>query len=152
MEKGPLAKYRKGGTIPPLENELATAEPLPQDDKYLAFYPVDREPRCLEVRASGAAWLHPSYSFYQYVAEDAGRGRRFDIVYGFMVVSVKGRNLHAVVQSITRHSCAWIQQYDASRWERPEPSAPIIEGITFHHGIEKRGEMLSAKSTQPEEA
>jgi hypothetical protein len=109
MNSDPMALFRK---TPILEK----SEPETIDDSiYHAFHAVDREPKRLAARAVGFAWVHASYSFLQYITEDAGRGRIFYIIYGFMVIEVRGRNLSPVVDAIRRDACAFIQQFDAAK-------------------------------------
>jgi hypothetical protein len=110
---------------------------------------VDRDQKRLSARAVGLAWVHASYSFLQYITEDAGRGRMFYIVFGFMVIEVRGRNLSPVVDAIRRDSCEFIQQFDPARWSKPkDTSKPFIDSILFHHGAEKRGSLLDGKQKQ----
>ena len=121
----------------------------PDDDQYHAFHAVDRDQKRLAARAVGVAWVHASYSFLQYITEDAGRGRMFYIIYGFMVIEVRGRNLSPVVDAIRRDACAFIQQFDPAKWGKPkDTSTPFIDSIQFHHGAEKRGEMLTGRQKQ----
>jgi hypothetical protein len=140
MSVDKLAQFRKA----PIVTEQSQAE-FPEDDgSYLAFHAVDRDQKRLSARAVGVAWVHATYSFLQYITEDAGRGRMFYLVFGFMVIEVRGRNLSPVVDAIRREACTFIQQFDPGKWEKPkDASEPIIESILFHHGAEKRGEMLN---------
>jgi hypothetical protein len=147
MPVDPLAQFRRSPVTPAVKDTAAEAEP--DDGKYRAFRAVDREPKRLSVRALGLAWVHATYSYLQYITEDAGRGRMFYIVYGFMVVEVRGRNLGPVVDALRLDNCDFIQQFDAGRWEKPGAGEPIIESIVFHHGAEKRGELLGDKQKQP---
>lgn len=139
--KDPLAAYRKGPAVSPTEKDQALV--LPDDGEYRAFHAADRDQASLKVYTNGPAWVHPRYSYLQYVAEDAGRGRRLNIIYGFMVIEVKGRNLQPVAQAISAGNCVFIQQFDSNRWKKPsDTSAAFIESIEFHHGAEKRSDML----------
>jgi hypothetical protein len=145
MPPDPLALFKRTPILDRQESE----PPPPSDDEYAAFHAVDREQKRLSVRAVGLAWVHASYSFLQYVTEDAGRGRMFYIIYGFMVIEVRGRNLSPVVDAIRRDACAFIQQFDPARWRKPkDTSATIIDSIKFHHGAEMRGELLNGRQKQ----
>jgi hypothetical protein len=142
MPNDPLALFRKAPILERHDRQDAET-PLPSDDDYLAFHAVDRDQKRLSARAVGLAWVHASYSFLQYVTEDAGRGRIFYIIFGFMVIEVRGKNLSPVVDAIRRDACAFIQQYDPARWRKPkDASIPFIDSITFHHGAEMRGALL----------
>jgi hypothetical protein len=144
MQSDPLALFRKA---PVLDRQESEPLPVSGDDEYAAFHAVDRDQKRLSARAVGLAWVHASYSFLQYVTEDAGRGRMFYIIYGFMVIEVRGRNLSPVVDAIRRDACAFIQQFDPARWPKPkDKSLPIIDSITFHHGAEMRGALLGKQA------
>lgn len=144
MQSDPLAVFKR---TPILDRQQSEPLPLSNDDEYLAFHAVDRDQKRLSARAVGLAWVHASYSFLQYVTEDAGRGRMFYIIYGFMVIEVRGRNLSPVVDAIRRDACAFIQQFDPARWPKPkDKSLPIIDSITFHHGAEMRGALLGKQA------
>ena len=147
MVNDPLAAFRRGPAIPDQTSE-SPAETI-DDGEYRAFHAVDRGQKSLSIRAMGTAWVRAVYSFLQYIAEDAGRGRMFYIVYGFMVVEVRGRNLIPVVNAIDSGNCVFIQQFDSGAWKKPkDTSAPFIESIQFHHGAEKRGEILTGKQKE----
>jgi hypothetical protein len=141
----PLAIFKRNPIVDRQESETA----MPSDDEYVAFHAVDRDQKRLSARAVGVAWVHASYSFLQYITEDAGRGRMFYIIFGFMVMEVRGRNLSPVVDAIRRDACVFIQQFDPARWPKPkDTSLPFIDSITFHHGAEMRGSMLEGKQKQ----
>jgi hypothetical protein len=145
MPNDPLALFKRS----PILDRQKPEPPLPGDDEYAAFHAVDRDQKRLSARAVGLAWVHASYSFLQYVTEDAGRGRMFYIIFGFMVIEVRGRNLSPVVDAIRRDACAFIQQFDSARWRKPrDTSTPFIDSITFHHGAEMRGELLNGRQKQ----
>ena len=143
MANDPLALFRKA----PVLDRHDAEPPLHSEDEYLAFHAVDRDQKRLSARAVGLAWVHASYSFLQYLTEDAGRGRMFYIIYGFMVIEVRGRNLSPLVDAIRRDACAFIQQFDPARWRKPkDTSLPFIDSITFHHGAEMRGALLGKQA------
>jgi hypothetical protein len=137
FRKSPILVKQEPGELPP------------GDDEYTAFHAVDRDQKRLSARAVGLAWVHASDSFLQYVTEDAGRGRMFYIIFGFMVIEVRGRNLSPVVDAIRRDACAFIQQFDAAKWRKPKDTGiPVIESIAFHHGAELRGALLDGRPRQ----
>jgi len=107
-------------------------------EEYAAFHPVDRESKRMHIRPGSAPWFYATSSYLQYIAEDAGRGRVFNLIYGFLVVEVRGRNLQPVVHAIARDCCEFIQQFDLARWKLPEPGTPVIESIICRHPKQAR--------------
>jgi hypothetical protein len=120
----------------------------PHAGKYEAFKAVDREPACLSIYTHGnPANVYPSNQYFQYVADD-GQGRLFDIVYGFFVVRVRGRNLLPVVRAVKSKRCAFIQLYQRREdWPEPGRDEPKIEKIEIVHQPSARAAILERGGT-----
>jgi len=143
---------REGPTTPrvpprPTPSERTGAVPMEDDtlpavSEYQAFKAVDRDPFCLSIYTNGPANAHPTYAYYQYIADD-GRGNIFDIVYAFFVVRVRGRNLLPVIHAIKSKKCVFIQQYQRhAEWVEPGSQDTVIEKIEIIHEPAARAAML----------
>ena len=97
-------------------------EEEPDSARYEAYKAVDRDPFGLSIYTFKApANAHPAYHFYQYMLDDKA-GKIFDIVYGFFVVRVRGRNLGPVIRAIKSRKCVFIQEYQhRTGWPEPTP-------------------------------
>ena len=115
---------------------------LPEVEIYQAYKPVDRDAHCLSIYTGGPANVHAAYQYYQYLADD-GQGRMFDIVYGFFVVRVRGRNLAPIIHAIKSKKCVFIQQYQRrAHWREPGKNDAVIEKIEIIHQPSARVAML----------
>jgi hypothetical protein len=66
----------------------------------------------------------------------------FTLLYSFMAVEVKGRNLKEVRQAIQNSRCEFIQEYHENEFLPPGKNEPVIEAIRFITG-EKLDDILS---------
>ena len=137
----PLAQFRKRLDKEPAPEKSAAASPDGRE-VYEAFRAVDREPKRLQIRPSIQPWVRATYSYLQYIAEDNGRGTRFNLVFGFLVVVIRGRNLGNIISAIDSENCAFIEEFDPSRHSRPGPNDAMVESIVYHMDKEKRAEVL----------
>ena len=116
-----LAQHRK--------KPLAGAVVKPkQDDKYVAFAAKDRVER-LRIRRALAPTRAPQYLHLQDMAYDGEFGTNFALVFDFMLVLVRGRNLQGVVSAIEAGTCDFIQEFHPELWEKPADSEPVIESL-----------------------
>lgn len=124
MPDDPLERFRRrDGTRP----EPKPAEPgglLPYD----AFDAQDKVPRLDIQRTSGA-----SHCVGNAYLLDIIYGSRFwtsfVLVYNFMTVAVKGKNLEPVVTALKLGKCAAIREFHPELYTPPEPDKPIITSI-----------------------
>ncbi len=120
----PLAQFRKkpvgSGQTPPTGQEPGS---------YSAFAAKDRTER-LKIRRASAPTRAPGYAYLLDLAYDGEFGTNFVLVYTFMMVMVRGRNLHPLIMALETGTADFIQEFDADKWERPaDPKMPIIENI-----------------------
>jgi hypothetical protein len=102
-----------------------------EGEQYEAFKVVDRRQLSLHVRPVGEPLLILKYSYMLY-AIAAPSGRRLDLTFSFMLVTIKGRNLHALADAIGDERCAYLQQFDPATWPAlKDESAPLIESIHY---------------------
>jgi hypothetical protein len=127
MPDDPLAQFRKRGDTRGEAPPAQTQEPgeLPP---YIAFEAQDKVPRLDIQRSSGA-----SHCVANAYLLDIIYGRRFYtsfvLVYNFMTVTVKGKNLRDVVQALRLGKCAAIFEYHPELYAPPASDKPIITSI-----------------------
>ena len=139
MAVDPLEKFRKKPT------ETAGA-PIVGAGEYEAFKAVDRRQYRLKIRPSMRAWERVPYAYLHRIVEDGAFGTELCLIYAFMVVVIKGRNLHLVADAIDEERCEYVQQYDPDKWAKPtDASAAFIESIDIH--VETRVEAADESLT-----
>ncbi len=67
----------------------------------------------------------------------------FTLIYSFMAVEVKGKNLREVRRAIQNGRCEFIQEFHEEEFQKPSKDVPIIEAIKFIAG-EKLEDILSS--------
>lgn len=96
---------------------------------YVAFEAKDRVER-LRIRRAMAPARSPGYAYLLDVVHDGPYGTNFVLVYTFLMVLVRGRNLQAVVAALEAGTAAYLQEFDPDLWPQPPgPAAPFIESI-----------------------
>ena len=121
----PLHKYRR--TPLPPQTEAATPEPEAVEE-YLAFAAKERVER-LKIKRASAPTRSPGYDYLLDVAYDGGYGTNFVLVYTFMMVLVRGKNLQPVIMALQAGTADFIQEFDQDEWAKPAADAPLIESI-----------------------
>ncbi|HEX6479363.1 MAG TPA: hypothetical protein VF043_11005 [Ktedonobacteraceae bacterium] len=90
--------------------------------------------------------LQPSQSpqsrFFMAAVFSADYDDAFTLLYSFMAVEVKGRNLKEVRRAIQVGRCEFIQEYNENEFLKPGKDSPVIESIRFITG-EKLDDILS---------
>jgi hypothetical protein len=119
----PLAQFRKSPVGP------GPAIPPKGTDEYIAFDAKDKVDR-LKIRRANDPTRSPGYAYLLDVVYDGTYGTNFVLVYTFMMVLVRGRNLQPVVMALEMGTADFIQEFDPERWEKPkDDKAPFIESI-----------------------
>ena len=108
----PLAQYRRR----PASGAGAAAEATPPKggDEYVAFEAKDKVDRLTIIRANDPS-RSPAYPYLLDVAYDGHIGTNFVLVYTFMMVLVRGKNLQPVINALKMGTASFIQEFDASR-------------------------------------
>ncbi len=118
----PLAQYRKR---PPGATTTGTVEP----EGYVAFGAKDRVER-LKIYRTMAPTRSPGYVYLLDVVYDGSFGTNFVLVYTFLMVLVRGKNLQSVVMALETGTADFIQEFDPERWAKPkDEKAAIIDSI-----------------------
>lgn len=120
---------------------------VPEITTYQAFKTVDGKVDTLSIyTVREPANAHPAYQYYQYMLDDK-TGRIFDIVYGFFVVRVRGRNLFPIIRAIKNRKCLFIQEYQRrTEWPEPLKEDTVIEKIEIVYQLSARTAMLEKGS------
>jgi hypothetical protein len=140
----PLAQFRKAPVTPAGEGPSKPKE----TDEYVAFGTKDKVFR-LRIRRAMAPTRSPGYPYLLDVVYDGSYGTNFVLVFTFLMVLVKGRNLQKLVFALENGMADYIQEFDPDRWEKPkDETAAFIESIevvvqesaSSVSGAEKTGE------------
>ena len=120
----PLAQYRKNPPGP-----TAGTPPPKSTDEYVAFDAKDKVDR-LKIRRANDPTRSPSYAYLLDVVYDGPYGTNFVLVFTFLMVLVRGRNLQQLVTALEMGTADFIQEFDPDRWQKPkDEAAPFIESI-----------------------
>jgi hypothetical protein len=147
MSGDPLAPYRKKHA-----SAAGEAPPPKAPGEYFAFDAKDQVDR-LKIRRSNDPTRSPGYAYLLDVVYDGQFGTQFILVFTFMMVFVRGRNLQPVITAIEMNTADFIQEFDPSKWQTPkDDKAPIIESIkvvTQENGPAISQSEPSGKEKQP---
>ena len=111
----------------------------PSDRVYQAFETHERAAR-LNIRCARIPSRYPGYNYLLDVIYDYDFSASFTLIYTFMVVEVKGRNLDPVVHAIAHGSCGRITEFHPRRHEKPAGDDPIIESVEIVDGHNQKEE------------
>jgi len=121
----PLAQFRKTPQTP----APGPTTPPKDTDAYAAFGTKDKVFR-LRIRRAMAPTRSPGYAYLLDVVYDGSYGTNFVLVYTFLMVLVRGKNLQALVFALENGMVDFIQEFDPDRWAKPtDETAPFIESI-----------------------
>jgi hypothetical protein len=117
----PLARYRRK----PLEE---TTTPPVEPAGYVAFGGKDRVER-LKIRRVKALTHAPSYLHLQNLSYDGEHGTNCVLIFDFMCVLIRGKNLQGLVMALELGTVDFIQEYNPALWPKPTDNSPLIESI-----------------------
>lgn len=120
----PLAQFRKRPA------GIGADTPPPKDsDEYVAFDAKDKVDR-LKIRRANDPTRSPGYAYLLDIVYDGPYGTNFVLVFTFLMVLVRGRNLQNVVSALEMGTADFIQEFDPDRWQAPkDDKTPFIESI-----------------------
>ncbi len=120
----PLAQFRKKPLIPG-----AQMKPPIGTDEYVAFDAKDKVDR-LKIRRANDPTRSPGYAYLLDIVYDGTYGTNFVLVYTFLMVLVRGKNLQGLTSALEMGTVDFIQEFDPDRWQAPrDDKAPFIESI-----------------------
>jgi hypothetical protein len=119
----PLETFRrKPAASSPLR---APATPTGKEP-YLAFATKDKLGR-LDIRSRDGLSHAPAYNYLLEVSYDRRLYTSALLVFSFMLVKIKGKNLRTIIEAIKLHTCEFIAEFDPQQFDGPtdlkEPSS-----------------------------
>jgi hypothetical protein len=133
--RDPLAQFRKR----PADSSAGETS---DSEGYVAFGAKDNVQR-LKIRRVEPPMRAPGYNYLLDIAYDR-EGTSLVLVYTFLLVTVRGRNLLPVVMAVESGTCDFIQEFDPESWKMPAVQMPFI------HSIEVEMQESSASLTASE--
>jgi hypothetical protein len=123
----PLAQFRK--TPPGAGAPAMTSTPPKEREGYVAFGTKDKVSR-LRIRRAMAPTRSPGYAYLLDVVYDGNYGTNFVLVFTFLMVLVRGKNLQQLVFALESGMADFVQEFDADHWAKPtDETAAFIESI-----------------------
>jgi hypothetical protein len=95
---------------------------------YEAFDAKDRS-KYLQIRTAEGTHRAPTYAYLLDVISDGDKGTAIALLFSFMEVKITGRNLQNMAHALVKRECAFVQEFDYSRFDPPEPDEPFIERL-----------------------
>ncbi len=103
--------------------------PPKEPGEYVAFDAKDKVTR-LRISRANDPTRSPGYAYLLDIVYDGDFGTNFVLVYTFLMVLVRGKNLQPVIMALEMGTADFIQEFDADRWQIPkDEKAPFIESI-----------------------
>jgi hypothetical protein len=123
----PLARFQKAQLI---AHEISdqSKRGLQSYHAFAVMEKSDKSSRLQIKRVAGSSHA-PSYNALLDICYDGVHGTGLVLVYSFMQVKIKGKNLQALISAIEKHECAYIQDYHEHFFTPPKPEEAFIEAI-----------------------
>jgi hypothetical protein len=129
MADDPMDRFRHAGLRRPVSHVPGGPSAA---GHYEAYRVAGKPPRRLAIRPAMRTWERAGYNFLLRVTEDGVYGSSMALVFTFMAVLIRGRNLKPIIEAIDAETCEFVQQFDADRWLPPvDAKAPYIESIVI---------------------
>ena len=138
----PLVQFRKEQTTRTAANDNKASKIGTGKKPYEAFDSTGKPSLYTEIRCVLQPSQSPQSRFFMAAVFSADYDDAFTLLYSFMVVEVKGRNLKEVRRAIQTGRCEFIQKYNENEFLKPSKDAPVIESVCFIAG-EKLEDILS---------
>jgi hypothetical protein len=134
LNNDPLEKFRQGQ---PKTITRTGKKPYEAYDNKGRLFPYT------EILCVSQPSQSPQSRFFLAAVFSADFDDSFTLLYSFMAVEIKGKNLKGARQAIQNGRCEFIQEYDETEFLPPAKGEPVIESIRFIAG-EKLDDILSA--------
>lgn len=138
----PLSQFRKSQPSVEAANDNKAAGTAKK--QYEAFDRAGKLSPYTEIRCVMQPSQSPQSRFFMAAVFSSDYDDAFTLIYSFMAVEVKGRNLKEVRQAIQNGRCEFIQEYHENEFLPPRKGEPVIESIRFITG-EKLDDILSTQ-------
>ena len=103
---------------------------------YVAFGGKDRVER-LKIRFAKGLTHAPGYFYLRNISCDGEHGTNCVLLFDFMVVLLKGKNLQSLISSLMLGTVDFIQEFNSDLWPQPANDSPLIESIEIIQTDEK---------------
>jgi hypothetical protein len=88
-----------------------------------------------DIRSRDGLSHAPAYSYLLDVSYDRRAYTSVLLVFSFMLVRIRGKNLRPIIEALKLHTCEFIAEFDPEDCDPPaDPQAPYIESITSQTG------------------
>jgi hypothetical protein len=134
----PLSQFRRKETSSPITNTTT-----PGKRPYEAYDKNGKPCAYTEIRCVMQPSQSPQSRFFMAAIFSSDFDDAFTLIYSFMAVEVKGKNLREVRRAIQNGRCEFIQEFHEEEFQKSGKDAPVIESIKFIAG-EKLEDILSA--------
>jgi hypothetical protein len=134
----PLSQFRRKETLPPITNTT-----IPGKRLYEAYDKSGRPCAYTEIRCVMQPSQSPQSRFFMALIFSSDFEDAFTLIYSFMAVEVKGKNLREVRRAIQNGRCEFIQEFHEEEFQAPGKNEPVIDSIKFVAG-EKLEDILTA--------
>jgi len=136
LANDPLAAFRRQPQTASFNPQTVSSQPPAQQaapglKPYKAFDTRERAPERLEIRRVLGETHAPSYRYLMDVAFNGEFGTELLLVYSFLLVKIKGRNLYPIIRALLEGRCAFLQDFHPNEFAPPQGNEPVIESITF---------------------
>ena len=132
----PLAQYRQG-------QPAAVKQPKTGKKPYEAYDKKGKPCPYTEILCVSQPSQSPQTRFFLAAVFSADYDDAFTLLYSFLAVKIKGKNLKPVRQAIQNGRCEFIQEYHENEFSESVKGEPVIESIRFIAG-EKLDDILSS--------
>lgn len=138
MSSDPLSQFRRS-TPPASPTNGASAKRV-----YEAFDRTGKPSSYMEIRCVTQPSQSPQSRFFMGAVFSSDFDEAFTLIYSFMAVEIKGKNLKDVRRAIQNSRCEFIQEYHENEFAAPGKGIPLIESIRFLTG-EKLEDILATQ-------
>ena len=141
MSSDPLSQFRKSQPSPSTANDNKAAGTVKK--LYEAYDKTGKPSPYTEIRCVMLPSQAPQSRFFMAAVFSADYDDAMTLIYSFMAVEIKGRDLKEVRRAIQQGRCEFIQEYHENEFLPPRKGEPVIESIRFITG-EKLDDILSS--------
>jgi len=126
----PLSQFRREQTTLTTTNNKASKTGT-RKKPYEAFDSTGKPSPYTEIRCVLQPSQSPQSRFFMGAVFSIDYNDAFTLIYSFMAVMVKGRNLKEVRRAIQMSCCEFIQEYNENEFLKPGKDTPMIASIQF---------------------
>ena len=130
MADDPLARFQREQLAHAISNreEQSSKEGI---QTYQAFTLMDKTDKTtrLQIRRAIGLTHSAAYSSLLDVCYDGFHGTELVLIYSFMQVKIKGKNLQPLISAIEKHECVAIRDYHPQFFTPAKPHEAIIDSI-----------------------